>query len=900
MVLSAPQFLLLLPLWALLGWRFPRMALGRPLRALLLLLVTLLLSQPEISSKTGGMDLWVMLDRSESARDLVDAGEAEWRSLVDRARPGRRDRWRIVNFADEISVHEADDAGSYTGRRDQTRIGLAVEESLARMDPDRRHRLLLFTDGFSTEPLGDLAEKLAAAGVTLDYRLVRSPELVDFQLGEVEMPERVRLGEPFSVDLQVIGKNGDATVPIEIFRDQTRIHQGEVKVTQGRGRFRFSDRLAGAGAHSYGFRILPQEDAYPGNNARERWIEVVAGPRILLVSAYPDDPIAGVLRAQGFDVALVTEPLKLQPGLLTGARALILNNVPAYELPNDFLGAIPFFVKEQGGGLVMAGGHRSFGSGGYYESAVDELLPVSMELKSEHRKLGVAMAVVMDRSGSMGVTTPSGHTKMQLANEGAARSIELLGTMDAVTVYAVDSQAHQVAPLTNVGRNRGDLISRVRRIESMGGGIFVYEGLSSAWDVLKNAPLGQRHIILFSDVDDSEEPGDYKNLIAEMRDQGTTVSVIGLGGRNGADAKLLEDIAGLGGGRIFFSEVPGELPNIFAQETVAVARSSFIETATGAKSSGRWLEIARRDAAWMSEVDGYNLSYLREGDEAALVSQDEYLAPLVAFGRRGIGRSAAVSFPLGGDFSEKVRAWPQYADFVQTLSRWVMGDEAPAGIGTRHRLDGNTWTLDLIYESEPWEARFATAAPRVVLQTGFRDGTRRELTWERLAPGHYSVSTVLESSVPTRAAIQLGETAIPLGPVVAGAGVEWDFDPGRIEELREVARGSGGEELLDLNRAWRSFPAATREPLFTPLLVAILVLFLIEALITRAGWRPPVPGAWGRSRVPKTAPAPAATVAAATVAAAPAPAPPPLPTPATPDSDKEARTSRYRRAKKGL
>ncbi len=78
-----------------------------------------------------------------------------------------------------------------------------------------------------------------------------------------------------------------------------------------------------------------------------------------------------------------------------------------------------------------------------------------MELKSEHRKLGVAMAIVMDRSGSMAVTTPSGHTKMQLANEGAARSVELLGSMDAVTVFAVDSQAHQVAPLLNVGSSRG-------------------------------------------------------------------------------------------------------------------------------------------------------------------------------------------------------------------------------------------------------------------------------------------------------------------------------------------------------------------------------------------------------------------------------------------------------------
>ena len=103
--------------------------------------------------------------------------------------------------------------------------------------------------------------------------------------------------------------------------------------------------------------------------------------------------------------------------------------MPAFEIPGDFLAALDFFVNEQGGGLLMAGGKQSFGSGGYFESSIDQLLPVSMELKNEHRKLAVAMAIVMDRSGSMGASVDQGGkqlTKMQLANTGAAKAIELL------------------------------------------------------------------------------------------------------------------------------------------------------------------------------------------------------------------------------------------------------------------------------------------------------------------------------------------------------------------------------------------------------------------------------------------------------------------------------------------
>lgn len=843
MSLAAPQFLLLIPVWLLLGWRFPALGLRNPLRLLLLGLLTLLLCEPRAQRKSGGLDLWVLLDRSRSAGDLVDAGEGEWTALLERSRPGERDRIHLLDYAEEVAPFGSGESSVYAGGRDGTRTALALREVLARMDPGRHNRVLLFTDGYSTEPLDDLAGKLVAAGAPLDYRLVRAPGAVDFRVAGIAMPARARPGEPFFVELAFAGSE-DGDVPVEIFRGETRLHAGEVEVREGSGRLRFSDRVAEPGAHRYAVSIAPPRDAHPGNNRQERWIEIVAGPRILVVSAYRDDPLVPVLRAQGFEVAVAENSLALQPGALAGAKAVVLNNVPAYELPGDFLGALPFFVSEQGGGLLMAGGPRSFGSGGYYESVVDPLLPVSMELKSEHRKLGVAMAIVMDRSGSMAMVTPSGRTKMELANEGAARAVELLGSGDAVTVFAVDSLAHEVAPLLNVGKSRGELISRIRQVESMGGGIFVYTGLKAAWDVLKHAPLGQRHLILFTDAADSEEPGEYQRLLAEMRDGGTTVSVIGLGTRADADAAFIEDVAKRGEGRIFFTEVPAEIPNIFAQETVTVARSSFIEDATGAKSTGRWHEIARRDADWLPEVDGYNLSYLREGDEAALVSTDDYGAPLVAFGRRGIGRTAAVSFPLGGDFSARAREWGQYGDFLQTLARWLMGDELPPGLGLRHRLDGSRWKLDLYYEADPWESRFAAEPPRVVLEAGYREGKRSELVWERLSPGHYSVSTSLDEGVPTRAAVQVGGAALAVGPVAAGSDAEWQFDEARPAELRETARASGGGEILDLEKAWRQPPAPSEEPVRAPIVVALLALFLVEALMTRTGWRlPRIPAA---------------------------------------------------------
>ena len=298
------------------------------------------------------------------------------------------------------------------------------------------------------------------------------------------------------------------------------------------------------------------------------------------------------------------------------------------------------------------------------------------------------------------------------------------------------------------------------------------------------------------------------------------------------------------------------MPSIFSQETVAVARSAFIVDPVKTLKAGGWFEISGQSIDWLPEADGYNLSYLRDWASQALLTNDEYKAPLVSFGQRGIGRTAAVSFPLGGEHSSKVRAWPKYGDFLQTLTRWLMGEQLPPGIGLKHHIDGDLLTLDLMHDAE-WEPKLQAKPPRVLIAHGTRAEAAHELAWERLSPGHYQASVTLKEGEMVRGAIQLGGTALNFGPTLLGTSTEWAFDEARAEELRQVSASSGGRELLDFSQAWRS----PRVPRFADmqrwLLITALLLMLIEALVARTGWHLPewafAGWQWKRREKPKAA-----------------------------------------------
>ena len=216
--LAAPQWLLLLPALAALAWQLPRMRLWEPLRAGCAVLLVLCLARPEYRRAAPGMDLWVLVDRSDSARDSVEPRRNEMERILESNRKSA-DRLHFVDFASSPLLR--DPAVPFEANSRETRMRLAIEFALGMRETQRSSRVLVLTDGMSTETLTGLATQLKASRIPLDIRLLSGASGEDYRIQSIRAPERVQPGEGFIVEIQATGTD-DASVPYEVLRDDTK------------------------------------------------------------------------------------------------------------------------------------------------------------------------------------------------------------------------------------------------------------------------------------------------------------------------------------------------------------------------------------------------------------------------------------------------------------------------------------------------------------------------------------------------------------------------------------------------------------------------------------------------------------------------------------------------------
>jgi hypothetical protein len=271
---------------------------------------------------------------------------------------------------------------------------------------------------------------------------------------------------------------------------------------------------------------------------------------------------------------------------------------------------------------------------------VERVLPVTCDVVEKGRSRAPALLLVLDRSGSMSADV-RGRTKMELANEGCVRAIQLAPPGSRYGMLAVDTEPEWIVPM-DVLRDRPTAINLARGNAVGGGGIYTNVAMTEALAVMRMTQASSKHIVLFSDGSDTEQQAGVIDMVREAQvSEKITVSTICLG--RGPDTTFLEEVAVAGGGRAFVVEDASQLPAVFSREA-ALSGGTFLreeEFKAWAGTPGALTDGVDFKADSSPALLGFVAATSRDTAHVWLWADEERERPLLATWNIELGRALA-------------------------------------------------------------------------------------------------------------------------------------------------------------------------------------------------------------------------------------------------------------------
>ena len=834
-------WLLLIPL--ALYWHFHRQPnrAANILRLCFIILAVAIMSGISLKWKDRNGILIAVVDQSKSMPDNAKQEIKNALKRLDSKRPANS-RLGVISFSGTATIEKMpddspfDDFTAYLPNPDATNLHAADTEALKLIPQDTPARLLLCTDGtWNGQNPQNAFAKAAAQSIPTDVKLYSRDRLNDLAIADIQAPFTAYPNETFAVSI-IVSSPVNQNAILSISRNHSQPVQQKVTLRRGINQIVRRDQSETSGVIAYDVRILPENgqlDDIPENNSGHRIVHIIGRKRLLLLTESPSRNLAKILTAAQLPVDVhAPSPHILSPERLANYSGLILENVPASRLGMSGMELVAQLIKSGALGLFMTGGRSSFAVGGYYKSPLDDVLPVSMEQRQEIRKSQVAVVVVLDRSGSMSMTIDGSRSKMDLANLGTAEVFKLLAPTDFFSAIAVDSAPHIVIPLSPVN-TMPNAESTIRSITSMGGGIFVFTGLDAAVRQMLKTNVITRHIILFADAADAEEPGQYRELLAQCRIGNITVSVIALGKETDHDADFLKDVARLGGGICYFTENANELPRIFVEDTFAMVRNTFIEGETQAAFTPSIQTLS--PAAVFGQpatLDGYNLCYAVPQADVQFVTQDENKAPLAATRTVQLGRTAAYTGEADGKYTGPFAKHPAAPALLTALANWILPpeDENEDYLVSQSLANGLlTISIDLT-PNRPHDPFKDIPVFNAVVQNGHGENTTSTVHFQWNGPDQLVARVPLQGDSICMGTVSWAGLETPIAIAPAMIPVSPEFAPFATDDgpsLLELAAVTGGHERIVLDDIWKELPAKRRFFDMTPILAILAMLCLL-------------------------------------------------------------------------
>jgi len=696
--------------------------------ATLLLDVSDSMSEPALEQ---GLDFLAQLERAETRPDQVRVvAFAERAEEVHRVQDEKQPRLNVSELRARVG-------------KEETNLAEGVELARATLSSSCEGRVAIVSDGRETRgqarPSLELlrANGNSTAGVEVGTYIVEPPPetRLDVAVVGVELPAQVRVGEPFrfQVRLAALGQGGrgllrvtqsDRPSPPEFTRP-LQLDGEEVSVS-------FESVAQQEGELSLDVVFEPEgADAFPTNNRVTRVFEAAGPPRILLVDAEPRNvsDLRQALSTQKFEVIASTPGgIPTNASELSRYASIILSDLKWEEIRGVKEQLIIDYVRK-GGALLFAGGKRSYAAGGFQNSPLEKILPLKTFGEDERRGAGVALVLVIDRSGSM-----TGEP-LEMAKTACLATLAVLDDSDYLEVIAFDAKPLRAVRMQRAGRE-AKITSEVARIQP-GGGTEIFPSLDMAYKDLLSTSARKKHVVLLTDG--NADPEGLVEIANAAFADGITLTTVGFGAS--LNETLLRSLADLGGGRYHAVREPSMLPRVFTRETELAALEEEFEEPSSV--------VQLRNAPWLSGVPVPALPPLRglaklrlgEPPAQAILGVDSGY-PLLAVSRQGLGYAIAWASDFKSNYARDFLRASAFPRFISQLLR------------AHHRKDDTSvWPLSLELERGELVASFDAlddasnfdnfVESKLFVRQALAGASEESTEFSLIAPGRYQARVPL-------------------------------------------------------------------------------------------------------------------------------------------------------------
>lgn len=536
-----------------------------------------------------------------------------------------------------------------------------------------------------------------------DTGIERGNQLLRVDGRVVNRPERV-------AELLAARKVGD-TVDLVLTREPARLVVDiPVTLTKGLNKFTFTRPLTDEQrSYTYEAEVLPLRvqdkderilfDRLPGDrvqNNRASAHVLARGQRRVLVleNRAPDDPKAA------FDPNKIVNPELLEVLQEIGGRkqlkvdlrdvsflqnfpdetklavflgdydAVLLVDIPADRVSEQQRQAIHDSVREAGTGLIVIGGPRSYGAGGWQKTKIEEALPVDCDIKSMKVDSKSGLVLVMHASE----IADGNFWQKKIAK----LAVERLGPLDEVGIIDFDFKNKWHLPLQEVGQNKAGILANIDKL--MPGDMMDFDpAFKMAQKALTdpNKGISTRHIIVISDGDPQYNVATLQGLV----DDKITVTTVGVACHGPNEDQKMADIAKRTKGRAYSVKKPEELPAIYIKEARLVSQSFIYEKPFTPNVSFRSGPIAKIDGGLLdniAQLRGFVRTTPKDKPTVEVpiltpkINEQEF--PIVAWWPFGIGKSVAFTSDAGNP-----RFWSRdwydqklYSQFWEQTVLWAL------------------------------------------------------------------------------------------------------------------------------------------------------------------------------------------------------------------------------------